>query len=32
VEACLENCDRYYGDDQVRWLTRQGCLLPEAST
>jgi hypothetical protein len=27
VEACLGNCDRYFGDDRVRWLTRQGCLL-----
>jgi hypothetical protein len=32
VEACLDHCDRYLGDDRVRWLTRQGCLLPEASS
>jgi hypothetical protein len=28
VEACMGHCDRYYGDDPVRWLTRPGCLLP----
>ena len=28
VEACSGHCDRYYGDDPVRWLTRSGCLLP----
>jgi len=27
-EACLDHCDRYYGVDPVRWLTRPGCLLP----
>jgi len=32
VEACLEHCDRYHGDDRVRWLTKQGCLLAEASS
>ena len=28
VEACFDHCDRYYGDQPVRWLTRQGCLAP----
>jgi len=28
VEACLDHCDRYFGDAKVRWLTKQGCLLP----
>ena len=32
VEACLDHCDRYHGDDRVRWLTKQGCLLPGASS
>jgi hypothetical protein len=32
VEACLDHCDRYHGDDRVRWLTKQGCLLPQASS
>jgi len=26
VEACLDHCDRYYGDEPVRWLARPGCL------
>ena len=32
VEACIDHCDRYHGDDRVRWLTRPGCLLPGASS
>ncbi|MFL5312844.1 MAG: hypothetical protein ACJ79H_20625 [Myxococcales bacterium] len=32
VEACLDHCDRYHGDDRVRWLTKQGCVLPGASS
>jgi hypothetical protein len=32
VEGCLDHCDRYYGDDPVRWLTRPGCLLPRGQS
>jgi hypothetical protein len=32
VEACLDHCDRYHGDDRVRWLTRAGCVLSGASS
>jgi hypothetical protein len=32
VEGCLDHCDRYYGDDPVRWLTRTGCLLPRGQS
>lgn len=27
VEACLGHCDRYFGEQKVRWLIRPGCLL-----
>lgn len=27
VEACMDHCDRYVGDDPVRWLTNPGCFL-----
>jgi hypothetical protein len=26
VEACIDHCDRYYGDEPFRWVTRPGCL------
>src|SRR2546425_16059 len=26
VEACIDHCDRYHGDDRVRWLTSPGCV------
>lgn len=32
VEACLDHCDRYHGDEPVRWLTRAGCVLSGASS
>jgi hypothetical protein len=31
AEACMGHCDRYVGDEPVRWLTLPGCFLRSAS-
>lgn len=31
TEACLDHCDRYVGDDPIKWLTWPGCFLRSAS-